>query len=45
VALGLHLSFVLGWLTPEEASPLGADWADVRLVGRHGSYSAGDAVK
>jgi ectoine hydroxylase-related dioxygenase (phytanoyl-CoA dioxygenase family) len=27
---GLHLSFVLGWLTPEEASPLGADWADVQ---------------
>ena len=26
---GLHLSFVLGWLTPEEASPLAADWADV----------------
>lgn len=23
---GLHLSYVLGWLTPEEASPLGADW-------------------
>ncbi|MDO8364248.1 MAG: phytanoyl-CoA dioxygenase family protein [Actinomycetota bacterium] len=26
---GLHLSYVLGWLTPEEASPLGASWADV----------------
>lgn len=26
---GLHLSYVLGWLTPEEASPLAADWADV----------------
>lgn len=26
---GLHLSYVLGWLTPEEASPLGAAWADV----------------
>ncbi|CAB4880006.1 unannotated protein [freshwater metagenome] len=24
---GLHLSYVLGWLTPEEASPLGTDWA------------------
>jgi ectoine hydroxylase-related dioxygenase (phytanoyl-CoA dioxygenase family) len=23
---GLHLSFVLGWLTPEEASPLAAPW-------------------
>ncbi len=27
---GLHLSYVLGWLTPEEASPLGAGWDDVR---------------
>jgi ectoine hydroxylase-related dioxygenase (phytanoyl-CoA dioxygenase family) len=26
---GLHLSYVLGWLTPEEASPLGASWGDV----------------
>ena len=26
---GLHLSYVLGWLTPEEAAPLGADWAVV----------------
>jgi ectoine hydroxylase-related dioxygenase (phytanoyl-CoA dioxygenase family) len=24
---GLHMSFVLGWLTPEEASPLGVPWA------------------
>ena len=24
---GLHISYVLGWLTPEEAGPLGADWA------------------
>ena len=23
---GLHLSYLLGWLTPEEASPLGVDW-------------------
>jgi ectoine hydroxylase-related dioxygenase (phytanoyl-CoA dioxygenase family) len=23
---GLHLSYVLGWLTPEEAGPLGVDW-------------------
>jgi ectoine hydroxylase-related dioxygenase (phytanoyl-CoA dioxygenase family) len=23
---GLHMSFVLGWLTPEEASPLGVPW-------------------
>jgi len=23
---GLHLSFVLGWLTPEEAGPLGTPW-------------------
>lgn len=27
---GLHVSYVLGWLTPEEASPLGASWDDVR---------------
>ncbi|HEY4333722.1 MAG TPA: phytanoyl-CoA dioxygenase family protein [Ilumatobacteraceae bacterium] len=26
---GLHVSYVLGWLTPEEASPLGADWSVV----------------
>ena len=23
---GFHLSYVLGWLTPEEAAPLGVDW-------------------
>jgi ectoine hydroxylase-related dioxygenase (phytanoyl-CoA dioxygenase family) len=23
---GLHVSYVLGWLTPEEAGPLGIDW-------------------
>ncbi len=23
---GFHLSYVLGWLTPEEAGPLGVDW-------------------
>jgi ectoine hydroxylase-related dioxygenase (phytanoyl-CoA dioxygenase family) len=27
---GLHLSYVLGWLTPEEAGPLGTPWEDVR---------------
>ncbi len=27
---GLHMSFVLGWLTPEEASPLGVPWALAR---------------
>ncbi|MBU6316485.1 MAG: phytanoyl-CoA dioxygenase family protein [Acidobacteria bacterium] len=27
---GLHVSYVLGWLTPEEASPLGASWDDVQ---------------
>ncbi len=27
---GMHLSFVLGWLTPEEAGPLGTTWDDVR---------------
>ncbi|MEQ1702950.1 MAG: phytanoyl-CoA dioxygenase family protein [Ilumatobacteraceae bacterium] len=26
---GLHLSYVLGWLTPEEAGPLGVSWGDV----------------
>lgn len=26
---GLHVSYVLGWLTPEEAGPLGIDWASV----------------
>lgn len=29
---GMHLSFVLGWLTPEEASPLGAAWPDVAAL-------------
>jgi len=24
---GLHISYVLGWLTPEEAGPLGVEWA------------------
>jgi len=27
---GLHLSFVLGWLTPEEAGPLGTPWEVAR---------------
>jgi ectoine hydroxylase-related dioxygenase (phytanoyl-CoA dioxygenase family) len=27
---GLHMSFVLGWLTPEEASPLGVPWEIAR---------------
>ncbi|HAP77796.1 MAG TPA: hypothetical protein DCR14_17160 [Acidimicrobiaceae bacterium] len=26
---GLHLSYVLGWLTPEEAGPLGTSWSEV----------------
>lgn len=26
---GLHVSYVLGWLTPEEAGPLGIDWPAV----------------
>jgi ectoine hydroxylase-related dioxygenase (phytanoyl-CoA dioxygenase family) len=29
---GLHLSYVLGWLTPEEAGPLGVSWDEVRLL-------------
>jgi len=24
---GLHISYVLGWLTPEEAGPLGVEWS------------------
>ena len=44
---GLHLSYVLGWLTPEEAAPLGVEWADVadlseraqRLLGWRCSHS------
>lgn len=31
---GLHLSYVLGWLTPEEAGPLGASWGDVAHLSR-----------
>ncbi len=27
---GLHLSYVLGWLTPEEAGPLASGWEDVQ---------------
>jgi len=27
---GLHVSYVVGWLTPEEAGPLGTPWALVR---------------
>ena len=27
---GLHLSYVLGWLAPEEAGPLGTTWDDVK---------------
>src|SRR5262249_46378892 len=27
---GLHISFVLGWLVPEEASPVGVGWDRVR---------------
>jgi ectoine hydroxylase-related dioxygenase (phytanoyl-CoA dioxygenase family) len=26
---GMHLSYVLGWLTPEEAGPLGTSWDEV----------------
>jgi ectoine hydroxylase-related dioxygenase (phytanoyl-CoA dioxygenase family) len=26
---GMHLSYVLGWLTPEEAGPLGTSWEEV----------------
>jgi len=29
---GMHLSYVLGWLTPEEAGPLGTPWADVAAL-------------
>lgn len=27
---GLHLSYVVGWLTPEEAGPLGISWDEVK---------------
>lgn len=27
---GLHVSYVLGWLTPEEAGPLGVSWDEVQ---------------
>jgi ectoine hydroxylase-related dioxygenase (phytanoyl-CoA dioxygenase family) len=30
---GMHLSYVLGWLTPEEAGPLGTSWDEVRDLG------------
>ena len=47
---GFHLSYVLGWLTPEEAGPLGVDWEAVaqlperaqQLLGWR-SYAAGGA--
>ena len=29
---GLHLSYVLDWLTPEEAGPLSTDWDRVRSL-------------
>ena len=29
---GLHLSYVLGWLTPEEAGPLATPWEDVAAL-------------
>ena len=32
---GLHLSFVLGWLTPEEAVPLAVSWETVRDAPAH----------
>lgn len=32
---GLHISFVLGWLAPEEASPLGVPWELVRNRSEH----------
>jgi ectoine hydroxylase-related dioxygenase (phytanoyl-CoA dioxygenase family) len=50
---GLHVSYVLGWLTPEEASPLGTTWDDVRdlppraqrLLGWRCSVSGVDASR
>jgi ectoine hydroxylase-related dioxygenase (phytanoyl-CoA dioxygenase family) len=50
---GMHLSYVLGWLTPEEASPLGADWDTVkhlpaaaqRLLGWRSSPGRNDAAR
>jgi ectoine hydroxylase-related dioxygenase (phytanoyl-CoA dioxygenase family) len=31
---GLHMSFVLGWLTPEEASPIAVSWEIARATPR-----------
>ena len=50
---GLHVSYVLGWLTPEEASPLGADWSTVgslderaqQLLGWRSYASDNDAAR
>ncbi len=45
---GLHVSYVLGWLTPEEAGPLGTDWATASTLSERAQellgwrcYSAG----
>lgn len=47
---GLHLSYVLGWLTPEEAGPLGVGWEAVAQLPERAQqllgwrcYSAGGA--
>ena len=29
---GLHVSYVLGWLTPEEAGPLGVEWSTAAML-------------
>jgi len=29
---GLHVSYVLGWLTPEEAGPLGVEWSTASVL-------------
>jgi ectoine hydroxylase-related dioxygenase (phytanoyl-CoA dioxygenase family) len=50
---GLHLSYVLGWLTPEEAGPLGVSWDEVRdlprraqrLLGWRCSSASNDAAR
>ena len=43
---GLHLSYVLGWLTPEEAGAARRDWADVAAPVRRApnACSAGGAA-
>ena len=38
---GLHVSYVLGWLTPEEAGPLGIDWPSAAQLPEHAQQLLG----